>query len=58
TEEQTANQNAREERPRHLLITARLEENTPQKLQDEYKRYKRELSIYNHDEWTTQEENN
>jgi polyhydroxyalkanoate synthesis regulator phasin len=57
-EEKAVNQHVREGRPLPLDISAYLEESTQQQLQDNFKRYKRDLSKYHHEEWTVGEEIN
>ncbi|KAG1042355.1 hypothetical protein G6F43_011925 [Rhizopus delemar] len=57
-EEQTTTQRAREERELPLDIASFLDETTNQQHQDNFKRYKREISKYYHEEWTVAEEIN
>ncbi|KAG1171360.1 hypothetical protein G6F36_011768 [Rhizopus arrhizus] len=57
-EEQTTTQRAREERELPLEIASFLDETTKQQHQDNFKRYKREISKYYHEEWTMAEEIN
>lgn len=57
-EEKTINQQTREERPLPLDITTYLEESTPLQIQENFKRFKRELSKYQDEEWTVGEEIN
>ncbi|KAG0810222.1 hypothetical protein G6F17_008310 [Rhizopus arrhizus] len=57
-EEQTATQRIREERELPLEITSSLDKVTKQQHQDNFKRYKREISKYHHEEWTVAEEIN
>lgn len=56
--EQAETQKAREERELPLGITSSLDKLTKQQHQDNFKRYKRELTKYHHDEWTVAEEIN
>ena len=57
-EEQTATQRIREERELPLEITSSLDKVTKQQHQDNFKRYKREISKYHREEWTVAEEIN
>jgi hypothetical protein len=57
-EEQTTTQRAREERELSFGIASSLDELTKQQHQDNFKRYKREISKYHHEEWTVAEEIN
>ncbi|KAG1035021.1 hypothetical protein G6F43_013310 [Rhizopus delemar] len=57
-EEQTATQRAREERALPLDISSSLDSVTKQQHFDNFKRYKRDLSKYNNEEWTVGEEIN
>jgi polyhydroxyalkanoate synthesis regulator phasin len=58
TAEQAETQKAREERELPLGITSSLNKLTKQQHQDNFKRYKREVTKYRHDEWTVTEEIN
>ncbi|KAG1258167.1 hypothetical protein G6F68_008917 [Rhizopus microsporus] len=58
TAEQAETQKAREERELPLGITSSLDKPTRQQHQDNFKRYKREVTKYHHDEWTVAEEIN
>ncbi|KAG1344573.1 hypothetical protein G6F62_004434 [Rhizopus arrhizus] len=57
-EEQTANQQAREERDLPLEITSFLNSLTKKQHLDKFKRYKREVSKYYNEEWTVTEDIN
>lgn len=48
----------REERPLPVEVVTTLEENSKLQLQEGFKRYKKDLSKYAHDEWTVAEEIN
>lgn len=58
TAEQADAQKSREERELPLGITSTLEQFTKQQHQDNFKRYKREITKYHHEEWTVAEEIN
>ncbi|PHZ12371.1 uncharacterized protein RHIMIDRAFT_284748, partial [Rhizopus microsporus ATCC 52813] len=58
TAEQAEIQKAREERQLPVGITSSLDNLTKQQHQDNFKRYKREITKYHHDEWTVAEEIN
>ncbi|KAG1135032.1 hypothetical protein G6F37_013104 [Rhizopus arrhizus] len=57
-EEKLAEQNNREERPLPVEIITQLEENSKQQLQDNFRRFKKNLSKYIDEEWTVAEEIN
>jgi hypothetical protein len=57
-EEQSVNQRSREERELPMEITSSLENVTRQQHQENFKRYKRDLGKYSHEEWTMGEEIN
>ncbi|KAG2195369.1 hypothetical protein INT47_004477, partial [Mucor saturninus] len=56
--EQAETQKTREERELPLEITSSLEQHTKQQHQDNFKRYKRDVTKYHHNEWTIVEEIN
>lgn len=58
TAEQAETQKAREERELPLGITSSLDKLTKQQHEDNFKRYKREVTKYHHDERTVVEEIN
>jgi polyhydroxyalkanoate synthesis regulator phasin len=57
-EEQAITQRVREERDLPLQITSALDEVTKQQHQENFKRYRRKISKYHHEEWTVAEEIN
>ncbi|KAG0852319.1 hypothetical protein G6F17_008215 [Rhizopus arrhizus] len=57
-EEQKLNEKSREEGPLPLDITGYLEESTPLQIQEKFKRFKRDLTKYQDEEWATGEEIN